>query len=350
MTELVLDKVGKRFGSVDVIHEVDLTVRSGEFVVFVGPSGCGKSTLLRMIAGLEGISTGRLSIAGVDHTRSSPAERKVAMVFQNYALYPHMTARQNLSFGMRMNRRPRREIAERVAHAAELLRLEPLLDRKPAALSGGQNQRVAIGRAIVQEPGIFLFDEPLSNLDAELRAHMRLEIAALHGKLQSSMIYVTHDQVEAMTLAERIVVMRNGRIEQIGTPDALYKQPVNTFVASSFGSPTITILRGTVDEDGDVRLADGARLAVTSPTKPGGTVQLGIRPEHWRVDPAGPVAAQVIYLEHLGAVDHVYARHESGEIRFHTTPRHGLRPGDRVTLSASTADILLFKESGDAIG
>ncbi len=350
MTALVLEGVSKRYGATEVIHDVDLSVESGEFIVFVGPSGCGKSTLLRMIAGLEEISGGRLLIGGADRTHAAPAERKVAMVFQNYALYPHMTARQNLSFGMRMNRKPRAEIARRVARAAALLRLEPLLDRKPGALSGGQNQRVAIGRAIVQEPDIFLFDEPLSNLDAELRVHMRLEIAALHRNLRSSMIYVTHDQVEAMTLADRIVVMRDGRVEQVGTPDTLYRRPANAFVAATFGSPPITILPGVVDDAGAVVLASGARIGVAVPLSPGRTVQLGIRPEHWRIDPHGSFVAEIGYVEHLGATEHVYARHDGRDVRFHAAPGQGLRSGDPVTLSARAADILLFEESGNAIG
>lgn len=350
MTALVLDKVRKRYGATEIIHDVDLSVASGEFIVFVGPSGCGKSTLLRMIAGLEDISAGRLLIGDVDRTHAAPAERKIAMVFQNYALYPHMTARQNLSFGMRMNRKPRAEIARRVNRAAALLRLEPLLDRKPGALSGGQNQRVAIGRAIVQEPDIFLFDEPLSNLDAELRVHMRLEIAALHRNLRSSMIYVTHDQVEAMTLADRIVVMRDGRIEQVGTPDFLYQRPINLFVASTFGSPPITILAGIADAPRTALLPSGVRLKIAADVQPGTKIQLGIRPEHWRIDPDGPLTADIGYIEHLGAIDHIYARHDGRDVRFHAAPGHGLRSGDPVTLSASGADVLLFKESGDAIG
>ena len=349
MTALTLEKVSKRYGATEIIHDVDLTVASGEFIVFVGPSGCGKSTLLRMIAGLEDISSGRLLIGGADRTQAPPAERKVAMVFQNYALYPHMTARQNLSFGMRMNRRPRAEIVRRVDRAAALLRLEPLLDRKPGALSGGQNQRVAIGRAIVQEPDIFLFDEPLSNLDAELRVHMRLEIAALHRNLRSSMIYVTHDQVEAMTLADRIVVMRDGRIEQVGTPDLLYKRPANLFVASTFGSPPITVLAGSVAAPRTVLLPSGALMTIPRDVGSGTKLQLGIRPEHWRIDPVGQITADIGYIEHLGAVDHVYARHDGREVRFHAPPGHGLRPGDPVRLSASAADILLFKDTGDAV-
>lgn len=350
MTALTLEGVSKRYGAVEVIHDIDLNVKSGEFVVFVGPSGCGKSTLLRMIAGLEEISEGRLLIGGIDRTHAAPAERKIAMVFQNYALYPHMTARQNLSFGMRMNRKPRAEIDRRVARAAALLRLEPLLERKPGALSGGQNQRVAIGRAIVQEPDIFLFDEPLSNLDAELRVHMRLEIAALHRNLRNSMIYVTHDQVEAMTLADRIVVMRDGRIEQVGAPDTLYRQPTNLFVAATFGSPPITILPGVVDEAGTVVLPSGARIGVAAPLGPGQAVQLGIRPEHWQINPQGSFVAEIGYVEHLGAIDHVYARHDGSDVCFHAVPGQGLRSGDPVTLSAAATDILIFKENGNAIG
>ena len=208
---------------------------------------------------------------------------------------------------------------------------------------------MAIGRAIVQEPDIFLFDEPLSNLDAELRVHMRLEIAALHRKLGNSMVYVTHDQVEALTLADRIVVMRDGRVEQVGTPDSLYRRPANLFVARTFGSPPITVLPGVVDESGGVVLPGGARIEVAAPMSPGRPVQLGIRPEHWRVDPQGSVVAEVAYVEHLGATDHVYARHHGCDVRFHATPGHGLTAGDGVTLSANARDILIFKETGDAV-
>ncbi len=242
MAGLELKQVRKSYGAVDVVHGVDLTIQDGEFVVFVGPSGCGKSTLLRMIAGLEDISSGALSIGDQNMTKVAPADRGVAMVFQSYALYPHMSVEENMGFGLKINGFSKEEVRERVLAAARTLQLEPLLQRRPRQLSGGQRQRVAIGRAIVREPDVFLFDEPLSNLDAELRVQMRLEIAKLHQSLGTTMIYVTHDQVEAMTLADRIVVLRAGRIEQVGAPMELYEDPDNLFVAGFIGSPKMNFL------------------------------------------------------------------------------------------------------------
>ena len=371
MAEVILRNIKKSFGAIDVIKGVDLDIATGEFVVFVGPSGCGKSTLLRLIAGLEDITSGEMKIDGEVVNEVPPSKRGIAMVFQSYALYPHMTVFDNIAFGMKLARASKDEIEKRVRSAAGILQLTPYLDRLPKALSGGQRQRVAIGRAIVRNPKVFLFDEPLSNLDAELRVHMRLEIAALHRNLRNSMIYVTHDQVEAMTLADRIVVLNGGRIEQVGSPLELYHNPANLFVArfigspamntipatidgvngaAPFGSPPITILPGVVDETGAVVLASGARIGVAAPLNPGQAVHVGIRPEHWRIDPHGTFVAEIGYVEHLGAIDHVYARHDGRDVRFHTLPGHGLRSGDPVTLSASAADILLFEESGNAIG
>ncbi len=246
MAGLSLKSVVKRFGSLEIIHGVDLEISDGEFVVFVGPSGCGKSTLLRMIAGLEDISGGEISIAGKVVNDVEPADRGIAMVFQSYALYPHMTVEQNLSFGLRMNGNPKADTDRRVKKASEILRIEQLMERRPKQLSGGQRQRVAIGRAIVREPQVFLFDEPLSNLDAELRVQMRVEIARLHKELGVTMIYVTHDQTEAMTLADKIVVLRDGNVEQIGKPLDLYDDPANTFVAGFVGSPKMNFLAGRV--------------------------------------------------------------------------------------------------------
>ncbi len=243
---LVLDQVGKRFGAIDVLSDINLDIRAGEFIVFVGPSGCGKSTLLRMIAGLEEASFGTISIGGRDVTDAEPSARGIAMVFQTYALYPHLSVSENMGFALKMAGRPRAEVAAKVAAAAEVLHLTPLLDRRPAQLSGGQRQRVAIGRAIVRDPQVFLFDEPLSNLDAELRIDMRIEIAKLHRRLGNTMIYVTHDQTEAMTLADRIVVLRGGRIEQVGTPSEIYNDPDNLFVAGFIGAPKINVLKGEV--------------------------------------------------------------------------------------------------------
>src|SRR3712207_6304012 len=295
MAEVSLRGVQKRFGEVAVIKGVDLGVNDGEFCVFVGPSGCGKSTLLRMIAGLEEISAGALKIGGADVTRVGPADRGVAMVFQSYALYPHMTVRENIGFGLRMTGHAKDEIERRTAKAAKMLQLQPLLDRKPSQLSGGQRQRVAIGRAIVREPEVFLFDEPLSNLDAALRTQMRIEIGGLHNELGATMIYVTHDQVEAMTMADKIVVLNAGRVEQVGAPLDLYERPANLFVAGFIGSPRMNLWEGeVVGTDRAVltlRPAGGPAVeipAVTDGVRPGETVTLGIRPEHVVLRAAGP--------------------------------------------------------------
>ncbi len=273
MSSLTLSNLKKSFGKVDVIRGVSLEVQEGEFVVFVGPSGCGKSTLLRMIAGLEDISSGTLTIGDRVVNDVQAARRGVAMVFQSYALYPHLTVRENMGFGLKVRKVPAADIARQVGEAAEVLKLGALLDRYPRELSGGQRQRVAIGRAIVASPQVFLFDEPLSNLDAELRVHMRAEIAALHRRLGNTMIYVTHDQIEAMTLADRIVVLRDGRIEQVGTPRELYETPANTFVAQFIGSPKMNLVAGDTVAD---------RLAALGRAVPPGA-QVGLRPEHLKL-------------------------------------------------------------------
>jgi ABC-type sugar transport system ATPase subunit len=305
MTALTLQSVRKRFGRTETLHGIDLHIGEGEFVVFVGPSGCGKSTLLRLIAGLEAVSEGRILFGERDLTRASPSERRVAMVFQSYALYPHMTVQQNLSFGMRMRGEPREAIDRKLEHAVRVLQLEPYLARKPGELSGGQCQRVAIGRALVQEPAVFLFDEPLSNLDAELRLRMRVEIAALHETLRRTMVYVTHDQVEAMTLADRIVVLRDGRIEQVGTPRALYDQPANLFVAGFIGSPAMNLMPAEFEAAG-TRLADASVLP--SPAGRTGLGHLGVRPEHLRPQADGPLRLEVKVVEELGATRYVHGR------------------------------------------
>ena len=261
MTGVTLQGAIKRYGDVQVIHGIDLEVEDGEFCVFVGPSGCGKSTLLRMIAGLEETTEGTISIGTRDVTRADPSERGVAMVFQTYALYPHMTVEENMGFGLKMNGVPKAEIASKVATAADILQLDPYLKRKPKALSGGQRQRVAIGRAIVRGPEVFLFDEPLSNLDAELRVDMRVEIARLHKEIGATMIYVTHDQVEAMTLADKIVVLRAGHIEQVGSPMELYQDPANKFVAGFIGSPAMNFLPAEISGDGTVAMLEGGSRA-----------------------------------------------------------------------------------------
>jgi multiple sugar transport system ATP-binding protein len=286
MAQVELRKVKKSFGTVEIIKGVDLEVKDGEFCVFVGPSGCGKSTLLRMIAGLEAITSGELDIGGKNMVKVEPADRGVAMVFQSYALYPHMTVRDNIGFGLRMTGHSKADIEQRTARAAQMLQLDPLMERKPSQLSGGQRQRVAIGRSIVREPGVFLFDEPLSNLDAALRVQMRIEIAKLHQDLKATMIYVTHDQVEAMTMADKIVVLHGGIIEQVGSPLELYHRPRNQFVAGFIGSPKMNFIPVQVSKvtgqaigldlpgGGSIKLPGAVKAAV------GDKLTLGVRPEH----------------------------------------------------------------------
>ena len=312
MSGVTLKNVVKRYGDVQVIHGIDLTIADGEFCVFVGPSGCGKSTLLRMVAGLEETTEGSMAIGTRDVTRLDPSARGVAMVFQTYALYPHMTVRDNMGFGLKMNGHPKAEITRKVAEATRILKLEPYLDRKPAALSGGQRQRVSIGRAIVRGPEVFLFDEPLSNLDAELRVEMRVEIARLHREIGATMIYVTHDQVEAMTLADKIVVLRAGRIEQVGAPMDLYRDPDNKFVAGFIGSPAMNFLGGTA-KDGNVTVPGmKADFAGVIPASYRGDVTVGMRAEHLAVDPAGDTHT-VDLTESLGGVSFVYLTCDTGE-------------------------------------
>jgi multiple sugar transport system ATP-binding protein len=311
----------KRYGDFEVVHGVDLDIEPGEFVVFVGPSGCGKSTLLRMIAGLEPISGGTLLIDGQPMNEVPAAKRGIAMVFQSYALYPHMSVYQNLAFGLETARFPRAEIEKRVQRAAEILRIEPLLKRKPRQLSGGQRQRVAIGRAIVREPRIFLFDEPLSNLDAELRVQMRVEIAKLHHDLGNTMIYVTHDQVEAMTMADKIVVLNAGNIEQVGAPLELYNNPRNKFVAGFLGSPKMNFVEGTVKslESGAVVNVSGSEFKLRQllpDHQVGDTVTFGIRPEHIGITEATGVKLadlRVDLVEQLGDTTMVYASTMRGQ-------------------------------------
>ncbi|MGN6685357.1 MAG: ABC transporter ATP-binding protein [Devosia sp.] len=347
MARVELQHVSKSFGSTEVVHDVSLAIEEGEFAVFVGPSGCGKSTLLRMIAGLEETSEGDVLIGDRNVTDAEPADRGVAMVFQSYALYPHMTVADNISFGLRMTHRPKPEIAEKVARAAKILRLDEYLERKPAQLSGGQRQRVAIGRAIVRDPQVFLFDEPLSNLDAELRVQMRVELSKLHKMLGNTMIYVTHDQTEAMTMADRIVVLRAGRIEQIGTPIELYQNPDNAFVAGFIGSPRMNFLRATAQPGG--RLAVGGieiESRAQSPLEPGRMLQLGIRPEH--LNEAGGVALEAIvdFVEMLGSTSYVHATLPSGETLI--AERRGVPPraGERIPLRFAPASIRLFADDG----
>jgi multiple sugar transport system ATP-binding protein len=357
--DLQLINVVKRFGTVEIIHGIDLEVEHGEFVVFVGPSGCGKSTLLRMIAGLEEITDGDVVIDGTLVNEVDASKRGLAMVFQSYALYPHMTVRKNLAFGLETVRTPKAVIQERVAEAARILKLEPLLDRRPSQLSGGQRQRVAIGRAIVREPKIFLFDEPLSNLDAELRVQMRVEIAKLHKRLGATMIYVTHDQVEAMTMADKIVVLRAGRIEQAGSPLDLYNEPQNLFVAGFLGSPRMNFLNATVKSVGktgtEVSLGDDTAILLPRAgggLRPGAAVTVGVRPEHLRVGDGagGPTVPAVINLtEHLGGETFFYGTLSSDESLTIEVPGQAfVDVGATVPVRLDPALCHLFDEEGRA--
>ena len=314
MSGVTAKKLIKRYDDIEVIHGIDLRIEQGEFCVFVGPSGCGKSTLLRMIAGLEETTEGQLFIGDREVTREDPADRGVAMVFQTYALYPHMTVEENMGFGLRMNKVPTDEIKAKVMEAARILKLEPYLERKPAALSGGQRQRVAIGRAIVRGPEVFLFDEPLSNLDAELRVDMRVEIARLHKQMGATMIYVTHDQVEAMTLADKIVVLRAGNIEQVGSPLELYENPDNKFVAGFIGSPSMNFMLATVVEGGVKIHALGDRVVPSEARLPaiGTEVIAGLRPQELElVTGDGPLTIDI--TEDLGGVAYSYLNASTGE-------------------------------------
>ncbi len=297
MATVSLVDIKKSFGPTDVIHGITTEIADGEFIVIVGPSGCGKSTLLRMVAGLETVSAGEVQIGGVRANDKEPMDRDIAMVFQNYALYPHMSVRQNMGYGLKIAGLPKDQINAKVEDAAKLLQLEPLLDRKPKQLSGGQRQRVAMGRAIVREPAVFLFDEPLSNLDAKLRVQMRLEIKELQSKLGITALYVTHDQVEAMTMADRMIVMNAGVAEQIGTPLDVYETPRTLFAAQFIGSPSMNIIDGHI-KAGQVYIGENK---VGDSTGPDGPVKLGVRPEHLVRDEAGPLSAQVKMAEPLGA-------------------------------------------------
>ena len=361
MSAVTLKNVTKNFGTVEVIKGVDIEIAEGEFCVFVGPSGCGKSTLLRMIAGLEEITGGTVEIGGRRVNEVDPSQRGAAMVFQTYALYPHMTVEQNLGFGLRMGGMPKEQVATRVEAAAKTLEIDELMHRKPRQLSGGQRQRVAIGRAIVREPKAFLFDEPLSNLDAELRVQMRIEIAKLHHQLGATMVYVTHDQVEAMTLADRIVVLRAGVIEQYGSPIKLYDDPDNIFVAGFIGSPRMNFIGAEVIEGGhraSVRLGDFGHpeMAVATRTgaaKPGDKVTVGIRPEHF-VDAAGaPVrlSGRATVVEQLGGVSYVYAAGETtgSQLTVQQKGHSQMASDSSVEFGVDPATALLFEEGGQRL-
>jgi lactose/L-arabinose transport system ATP-binding protein len=344
MSGVTLKQAIKKYGDVQVIHGVDLQINDGEFCVFVGPSGCGKSTLLRMIAGLEDTSGGTIHIGTRDVTRAEPSDRGVAMVFQTYALYPHMTVEENMGFGLKMNGHPKAEIREKVAEASRILQLDDYLSRKPKALSGGQRQRVAIGRAIVRGPEVFLFDEPLSNLDAELRVDMRVEIARLHKEIGATMIYVTHDQVEAMTLADKIVVLRAGRVEQVGSPMDLYKDPDNRFVAGFIGSPSMNFLDAVV-RDGAVQVPalNDLRVvpAINLPAE-GSQVTLGVRPQNITLQ-AGESDCVLELREHLGGVSYDHLRCANGEkLIVENRDDTPIREGTQVQVYLEDSACMLF--------
>ncbi|MFT3718631.1 ABC transporter ATP-binding protein [Pseudorhodoferax sp.] len=343
MASVTLSGITKSFGDTQVIKGVDIAIGDGEFAVFVGPSGCGKSTLLRMIAGLDAPTAGEIRIGETVVNDLPPKQREVSMVFQTYALYPHMTVRQNMGFGLMIAGTAADAIAARVAGAARMLGLDALLDRLPRQLSGGQRQRVAMGRAMVRDPKVFLFDEPLSNLDAKLRVQMRTEIRALHQRLGTTSIYVTHDQVEAMTMADRIVVLRDGRVEQVGTPVALYDQPGNAFVATFIGSPAMNLLPARL-QDGQAVLAGGSRLALPAPAAAhdGREVLLGLRPEHLRVQAGGGLRAEVKVVEFSGA-DTLLACEAAGHaVQVLVHDRTAVAPGDAVELAIDPARMHLF--------
>ncbi len=354
-----LSGVSKVFGTTPILQDVNLEIRDGEFMVFVGPSGCGKSTLLRLIAGLEDLSSGTLKINDRVVNDVPPAERGIAMVFQSYALYPHMSLYDNMAFGLQLAKLPKEDIDAAVQQAAKILHIEHLLQRKPRDLSGGQRQRVAIGRAIVRKPEVFLFDEPLSNLDAALRVRMRYEFAKLHEELKTTMVYVTHDQVEAMTLADRIVVLSAGRIEQVGSPLELYEHPGNLFVAGFIGSPRMNFIQAEVlqasAQQAVVQLQGGARIRCAvdaSSAKPGDALTLGVRPEHLRTEgQENRIEADVTFVENLGSTTHAYCEFPGVEEALTCELDGGtrVRAGSRLGLSLPADKTYLFNASGQAL-
>jgi multiple sugar transport system ATP-binding protein len=350
MAEVIVRNVKKRYGPVQVMHGVSVDIEDGQFVVLVGPSGCGKSTLLRMIAGLEQISEGEIAIGGRVVNDVMPKDRDIAMVFQSYALYPHKTVGENMGFALKIKGAPRAEIAEKVGRAASILDLGHLLERYPKQLSGGQRQRVAMGRAIVRDPAVFLFDEPLSNLDAKLRVAMRVEIKELHQRLGTTIVYVTHDQIEAMTMADKIVVMRDGRVEQVGAPLDLYDNPTNTFVAGFIGSPAMNFIRGRVEEPGTFLADGGARLPLPDvPAAPGRAIVYGIRPEHIDIGEGG-VPARVSVLEPTGSETQVFARLGTDPIDAVVKDRLAVTPGTEIPLRLDPRRVHVFDgESGARI-
>ncbi|MBN8844197.1 MAG: sn-glycerol-3-phosphate ABC transporter ATP-binding protein UgpC [Sphingomonadales bacterium] len=355
MAGLTIRDARKSFGDTDVLKGVSIDVADGEFAVIVGPSGCGKSTLLRSVAGLEELTGGSIRIGDRDVTTLAPSDRGIAMVFQSYALYPHLTVYENMAFGLKIAKADKAAIDEAVRRAATILNIEPLLERKPAALSGGQRQRVAIGRAIVRQPQIFLFDEPLSNLDADLRVRMRYEFASLHRQLGTTTLYVTHDQVEAMTLADRIIVLRDGRIEQVGTPRELYERPANIFVAQFLGTPRMNILPAVAAGEAQAALADGRRIALpaTTPAPTDGTdLSIGIRPEDIMLgDGPDALSFTVTFIERLGglATVHLGARDGDEPLRCQLRDDGTLAEGDRVMAHFPPERLHLFDRDGQAL-
>ena len=344
MAQVAIRNAAKAFGTVKVLHDVSVDIADGQFVVLVGPSGCGKSTLLRMVAGLETVSAGTISIGDRVVNHLPPAKRDIAMVFQNYALYPHKTVEQNMAFALKLRNTDPAVVTERVNRAAEILDLAPYLKRYPRQLSGGQRQRVAMGRAIVRNPQVFLFDEPLSNLDAKLRVQMRTEIKELHQRLKTTTIYVTHDQIEAMTMADKIVVMRDGRIEQVGAPLELFDRPANLFVAGFIGSPSMNLLKGVMRK-GDRPGVDIAGalfpIAVNNAARDGQVVVYGVRPEHLEIHPDG-VPAKISVVEPTGSETLVFLRFGDGEMVALFRERHDFKPGDTLHLKPRLDQVHLF--------
>jgi ABC-type sugar transport system ATPase subunit len=354
MAEVYIENLNKSYGPISVLQDISLTVEDGSLVVLVGPSGCGKSTLLRAIAGLEPVNSGAMTIGGRTVNDLPPAQREIAMVFQSYALYPHMNVERNMAFGLKFAGTPKAQINERVSEAARILKLEPLLKRRPRELSGGQRQRVAIGRAIVRKPQVFLFDEPLSNLDAALRISTRVEIAKLHKLLKATIIYVTHDQVEAMTLADKIVVMNQGRIEQAGKPLELYYKPANLFVAGFIGSPAMNFLPALVVTKKKVELEDGTGLSLALPAacKAGDHVTLGCRPEHIKLQPhgKGDISGMLDLVERLGETGYAHLKLGNGSnivVEVHGEPPE-TRDG-RIDMSLQRDRLHVFGADGNAV-
>ena len=350
MANLALRNLVKSYGTTQVLHGIDLDIEDGEFVVFVGPSGCGKSTTLRLIAGLEETTSGTIEIGGREVNNLEPKERDIAMVFQNYAIYPHMSVKKNIAFGLRSSRASKVDKEARIQEVAAILDMSALLDRRPSELSGGQRQRVAIGRAMVRDPAVFLFDEPLSNLDAQLRTQMRLEIKKLHQRVGNTIVFVTHDQVEAMTMADRIVIMKDGYIQQVGTPAQVYQRPANTFVAQFIGAPSMNMLKGTIEAD-DVKLLSGHSVKVEANIPEPTNILLGVRPDDLRPDHAKPlVEGRVTLREPLGPETLIYVDIDAGEIIAKADGRNPPEVGETVQLGAMLEDLHVFDaETGLAL-